>query len=56
MIYIQASKLFVLTPLLGTVVPRFLPYMADATQGRSVNTLNSFSMFCGAKYRGSVTQ
>ena len=27
-----------LTPLLGTGVPRFLPYMAGATQRRSVNT------------------
>ena len=27
-----------LTPLLGTTVPRFLPYMAGATQRRSVNT------------------
>ena len=42
------------TPLLGTVVPRFLPYMAGATQGRSEDSLNSPSVFPVGEYRGSA--
>ena len=36
--YSHSQYFFLLTPLLGTVVPRFLPYIAGATQRRSLNT------------------
>ena len=39
--FLFSSPLAFSTPLLGTTVPRCLPYIAGATQRRSEDSLNS---------------